>query len=697
MHVPEPPKLQPQPVKSPERPLPPPPTAREAPAATKSDIWHVEETDYSAGETSKPPIMSWPQEPPEPKTATGEQAPAVPSSALDIGSEKGKVYAETNARKVRALIDEGKIDEAMTVFQIYQHSMERYLQGYVFAKLKSDVEAASLRDQERRAQAARLVRGIDDLVDQQRCTEALDKLTANRDLLAQCLEKDDFNRLEEKVGRASVAFGKAQAAAQAREREIRTLLTDNVNEAVAAFGRSTDELRQYLPKDIFEGLRKDVVAAEGRILDKKKQSQLYRRDILDLIGKGKGAAAFALFSENRFFLKAYLDDTAFSSLAASATNANGDYYARQAKAQAQLTRIDSLIAARQFERARELFLSDKEGLRTGLADDRRFFDLKDRVSAAYDEFSKKKKKSLRSIKRIHALIRRGEGREAYLTFLQDSGLLKEFLDANSYARLMADVQNASRDFEAGVIAARKIALGIESLLRQNRFEEAAAGFKAIRDTFDHYLDNDPAVEALAKRTDSCFTAYRKHKKWAADMKDDIQWLIDEKKGNQAKDLLDKQRQQLALYLESSALAGLESAVKNAYARYLADKGLAAKNLLRINGLLDRKRFEEAYQVFKELRTSLEQFLPEATFTNLRNEVTNAFEEFQEKKNRAHDYAEELKDLAWNKKFKEARNGFRQNQKSLKQFLDAQTYADLEKTVMGGVKRTSAKTKAGKGR
>jgi hypothetical protein len=691
----EPSQVEPQPEKATVQAAPPKQVSVKEPAApAETDYWHLGEKSGSSEETGQTPVISWPKEPSETKAQDhASTAPVEPFT--DIESQKGKAQAEANARKTRSLIDDGRIDEAMTVFQIYHDSMEKFLPDYVYTKLKSDLEAANNRDLERRAQAARLLRGIDDLVDQNRSAEALDRLRANRELLQQCLEKNEFARLEEKVGRASVAFGKAQAGAQARAREIRSLLAENVNEAIPAFGRSQEELKQYLPKDAFEQLRNDVTSAEGRIRDKKKQCQLYRRDILGLIEQGKGPAAFALFSENKFFLRAYLDDSTFSSLAASAANANTEFYSRQAKAKAQLLRIDSLIAAKRIEQARDLFSSDKNALRSGLADDKRFFELKDRVSASYDEFSKMKKQASRSIKKITSLIQHDEGREANLTFLQDAGLLKEFLDAGVYAKLAADVQNASRNFEAGALAARNVATGIESFLKQNRFEIAFTTFKAIRDTFDHYLPHDPVIEALAKRTDSCYTAYRKHIRWTADIVDDIQWFINGKKGNQAKDLFEKERPQLSLYIEPLAFSTLESAVKNAYNQYVADKTLAEKNTQRLNDLLDRKRFEEAYKLFKELHASLEHYLPEATFTILRNEVTNAYEEFQEKNKRAHDYANNLKDLVWKKKVKEARKGFKENQKSLKLYLDAATYADLEKTVIGAAKTTAAKAKGGK--
>jgi hypothetical protein len=544
-----------------------------------------------------------------------------------------------------------------------------------------------------------MARSIDDMVDQNHSAEAYDKFQAQRDQLKRYCEKDEFARLEEKVGRAQLAFGKAQALAHARAREIRTLLINNVADAMAAFSRSQDELKRCLPKDSFEELRKDVAKAEMKIRDKQKQSQYFRREIIDLIEKGKGAAAFARFKENKPLLQAYLADSSYSSLSTAVINANNEFYTRLAKAQAELHRIDSLITAKKFEQARDLFSQHKDTLRNNLNDDKRFFDLKDRVATAYDEFTKSKKMALRSEKKISSLVQRNKGRDAYLLFLQDAGLLKEFLDAEPYAKLAEEVKNASNDYEAGVIAARKMASGIELLLKQRRFEQALATFKATRDTFDHYLGDDLAIEALGKKADSSYAAFRKHKRWATEKVEDIQLYIDEKKGNQARTFYEKVKPELSLYLEMAAMKSLDSAVVAGEKSYLAAKALAEKNVKHLDKLLDQKHFEEAYSLFKELRPSMEPYLQETTLTNLRNEVTNAFEELQQKKNKAEDYANKLKDLVWDKKVKEARQGFKENQKSLKQYLDAAAYADLEKTVMssGGAKKTSAKPATEKGK
>ncbi len=687
----------PEPVAEKIAPPPERPRAPEPPAVSpQQEFPRPVETPPPPPPADETPVIPWPDmdDAPPGKPSTSE-----PPAPVDEVEQKGQASADANASKIILLLDQGKCDEAMTVFQVYRHNLQKFMPAYAFEKLKSSVETAYAQDQNRRAEATRLLRTIDDLVDQDRSAEAFDLLRRQRTLLQQCLEKEEFARLEEKVGRASVDFGKAQAVAHAKAREIRTLLAENTHEAMMLFERERDELKRCLPRDAFEELRRDVEKIEAGIRDKRKRSQLCRRDILVLIGEGKGAEALAQFAENKPLLEGNLDRKEFSSLAAAATAANNEFYLRQAKAQAGVQRIDSLIASKKIEQARDFFVQHKDSLRGELNDDKRFFDLKDRVRTAYDDFTKKRKKAAKSIKKINSLVSRNEGREAHLLFLQDAGVIREYLDSGTYAKLEEDVKNAAINFEAGMIAARKMASGIDALLKQRRFEQAFTTFKATRDTFDHYLEDDDAIEALGKRTDSSFSAYRKHKRWAADMVEDIQWHIDENKGPQAGELYEKMKPELSLYLEGAVMKSLDSAVVAGEKNYLAAKSLAEKNVKRLGKLLDRKRFEDAYTLFKELRSSMEPYLQESTFSNLRNEVTNAYEELQDKKNRARDYADELKDLVWDKKFKEAKQGFQENRKSLKQYLDAQTYAELEKTVMNAApaKKASAKPKTRKGK
>lgn len=76
--------------------------------------------------------------------------------------------AVSTAAKVRALLDSGKADEAMTVFKIYQPNLRHFLDQPVFEQLKSSVEEAYAREQNQRSYASQQVQTIDDLIDQDR-------------------------------------------------------------------------------------------------------------------------------------------------------------------------------------------------------------------------------------------------------------------------------------------------------------------------------------------------------------------------------------------------------------------------------------------------------------------------------------------------------------------------------------------------
>ncbi len=614
--------------------------------------------------------------------------------SMDSGLDQGRKLAGSMAMKVTGLLSENRIDEAVTVFQIYRMNLERFLSPSAYENLRIYVETAYAQDQAQRSRALQVSREIDDLVDEDRCLEAHKRLSKQRDFLKKYIDEKQFEKLEEKVGQATVAFGKARGAAQAKAREIKMLFSDgNVEEACSAFERSGDELKQFLDKEVFEGLQRTADAAVEALRDQKKQGRLCRDAIQDLMDDGKGALAFARFTENKVLLQSYLNSQDYSALSNAVVRANSDFFSRQAKAQAEAYRIDSLIVAKRIEQARDRFSDYKKTLRKDLADDRRFFGLKERVFTAYDDFHKKKQQAAHSIKRIKSLINDEEGREAYFTFIQDSVLLHEFLEKDDWGKLRESIRTAVADYELRLAAARKKASELAALLANNRFEPAYVAYKNARDTLERFLDIEAGIAAVCKRVVEAYSTFKKHRRWAFGIMEEIKDHIEQKQGEQAFSILEKTKPQLSLYIDKSELSSLEASAAEAKKQYRADKALAKKNTKRLYGLLDKKRFEEAYTLFKDLRDGLEPYLSETTFINLRNEVTNAYDEYVEKKARAEDYAEELRDLVEDKKKKEARSNFLSNRKSLKQYLDPAAFADLEKLIIGSPKKPAKKGKS----
>jgi hypothetical protein len=671
-------------VKFPEqKPEAPPQQQNEQPAASSLK---------SKPGTRQPPSSYSP--PPEPESKPSEiwpqPAPSLPPAAQEAGPKLGRKQADSASAKISELRDANKFDDAMTLLQIHRSLLQKFLSSRGYEKLKSSVESAYGQDQKKREQAVKLVREIENLIEQDQSLEAHNLFDAKRDFLRLYCDAEPFEILEKKVGDASVAFGQAQAKATIRAREIRTTLAVNKVEAAAAFDRSKDELKQYLHKESFEELRKAVADSVASVRDKARQSQLIKRQIQDLIEKRKGDSALTCFMKNKPILKDFLDSSSFSKLTVAALKASNDWLLIQAKAQADLRRIDSLMKARSFEQARDHFNASKDTIRPGMNDDKRFFELKGRIMTAYDDLLTKRKKAERSAHKINSFIDQKEGREAQKAFGQDAALLKEYLERATYSKLEAAVRKSCAEYDANVATAKKTAADIEGYLAKRRIELAYTTYKKSRGIFNSYLEDDTIVEVLGKRVDKAFLEFRKHKKWTEDMIHELHWFIDHEKGDQAMTHLKKVRPELSLYIETSVLSSLDSVATKAYNDFFTAKKLAEKNALRLRALLKKKRFEEAFTLFQELKPNLEQYLADTAFAGVSNEVTGAYDELKEKKKGAENFADRLKGLIDNNNPKEARKEFTENRKTLKQFLDPKSFADLEKLVISGPKKAAKK-------
>jgi hypothetical protein len=636
------------------------------------------------------PAPAAPAPPPSPPAPVIKTVPEAPPAGPDTSVkapeptfaeiDRGKKMATSTAAKVLGLVSDGKNEDAMTIFNIYQANMRQFLPPAQFEQLKSAVNNAYIQDQNRLRRAQQVAQTIDDLVED-RVAEAFALFQEKREELEKNIGKDEFDKLGKKVGRAYVEFGKAQGAANVRAREIRALVSNQqIEKASTAFEQSRVELQRCLSKDAFEALRLEVTRAVDALRDKKKQCLVCVRDIRSLIKEGNGVAAYSRFMENRPLLEQHLDEKSFASLASDVGQAKSDFFARQAKAQAELTRIDSLIACKRIESAWDRFKQSKDALRRDFADDKRYFDLKDRVGRAYDDFSDSKKRALKSERRILSLVKDHQGRDAYMSFMLDAGLLGEYLEPGRFKKLENEARCANADYESKAAAARRAAMDIEGLLIKKQIEEAYSAFKKAEQSFDRYLDDGASIDALKKKVREAYSEFRKRQKWSVSLIRHVRWLIDHAKGNQAYTQFHKARNELALFIDAKQIASLDTATAAANRRYLAAKALAEQNAKRVGLLLDQKRFEDAYRQFKDLRGALEEYLSETSFNNLRNEVTNAYDEWKEKKKRAEDYAKQLKFLVSKNKTQEAYSVFQANRASLKQYLTAKDFSKLEKMM-----------------
>jgi len=79
--------------------------------------------------------------------------------------------------------------------------------------MKSVMEDAYAREQKQHADALQLVQDIDTYIDQDRVPEAFKKFQTSREELRKSLDREEFVKFEERVGKANVNFGRAQGIA----------------------------------------------------------------------------------------------------------------------------------------------------------------------------------------------------------------------------------------------------------------------------------------------------------------------------------------------------------------------------------------------------------------------------------------------------------------------------------------------------
>jgi hypothetical protein len=594
---------------------------------------------------------------------------------------KNSMRAVTMAAKTRALLDEGKTEEAMTVFQIYEGNMERYLDARAFADLKALVEAADSRDRNERTRAAEQARTIERLLDQDKASEASAELNRDRDALLRYMEKQEFKNLESRVSRAAAEFKERQAAAYAVEREIRSRLTaGKIDDAYVMFEKTRSDLDRGLPNEEMANLTREVAAAYDALQDKMKLAVLSERDIRSLIAAGKGSAALSRFEENRAILQKYLNAKAFSSLEGDADRANREFLKRKERAASTLFRIDSLVALGKIQEAHDLFDETKTKVRRDISDDLRFLETKERLTKAYDSFIAEKDQADRTERKIRYLISRKEGRTAEGLFEQEKARLRKYLEPAGFDKLDRAVRRAKSEYESGYAAARSTVASLEELLAKNKIEQAYSAFERAEDDFDFYFSDDKAVAAVVKKVKDSYSALKERKKWASSTVREIRRSIEKSRGDLAYSRFQDSKPELAKYLEAAALSDLDTSVSRANRAFVAAKSRAEQKAAAIRGLVVQKKIDEAFASFDDAESELRFYLDPNVFTALKTVVEKFNEALQDRKREAMDIARTIGSLIAREHGDSAYAVFTMNAEFLAKHLDSKMYKSLSDKV-----------------
>jgi hypothetical protein len=651
--VPEKPRPeQPAPQPAPARPEPPTPPAVTQPA---------------------PVLPAWTQEKIPQKRDTVPPVAPEPLERVEVGG-RNNTKAILMADKVRALLDGGKTEEAKTVFQIYQENMLKFLDRPAYENLKSAVEAASLQDKNQRSRASEQAQKIESLLDRDKVPEASEELAKSKPDLERYLDREDLRALEERVQQAFAALGQRQAEANKLMREIRADIAGNkIEDAYVTFEKSRPDLERGLARDEFDGLKKEVTDAYNALQDKKKLCELCSRDIMSLVKAGMGAAAYARFTENRTLLAQYLDAKGFASLESSAERANRDFTVRRDRARGVVARVDSLVGREKAEEAHQLFEDTKDRVRPDLADDKRFLECRDRLEKAYNGFLAEQRQADQTSHTIEYLIARREGRKAHLLFQQEAAQLEKYLGANAAAKLGRDADLANNAYESNRAAARSAMTAVEGLLSQDKIERAYAAYSHAQDDIDFYCADDPRADTLGKRVNAAHAVLGERNGWASSMVHQIRGLVDQNKGNMAREQYQNARAELRKYVDSKTIADLDSVVARADRKYTAAKARAERHASSLREMIVQKRIEEAYAAFDTLENELRFYLEANEFAAIKTLVEKFNDQLHDKRGDALRIAGTINRFIEQNQGDSAYGLFIRRDAYLAEFLNAKTY------------------------
>ena len=604
--------------------------------------------------------------------------PQQPQPGLE--PDANRITAVTMAAKVGSLLNEGKIEEAMTVFNLYRPNLQSFLEQPAFEKLKSAVDDAYGREQIQQARALQLEQDIDTYIDQDRVPEAFKKFQTAQDELRQSLDRDEFVKLKERVGKANVDFGRAQGIANMKAREIRVSLENkNIDEAASKFEKSRSELERGLPKDEFDRLGQEIAAAYSALRDKRKLSRMSGKDIRSLIKEEKGAEAFARFNADRPMLQQNLDAVEFASLEASVKRAHNEFLARQAHAWHSAGVIDSLLTVNRVQEARHLFNESKDRIRRDLADDRRFFELKERVTTRYDGFREKRRQAARSADNIKYLINRKEGLNAFAGYQQDLPLLKEYLEPRVCAKLEKEVNQAKAEYESNVAQAQSIVRKIEGLLVKKLVEEAYGVFDAHESAFKMYLDNKTFID-LKRRVEQLNSMFQRQKSGAFRIVGAINRLVAQDEGDSAYKVFHQNDAFLAEYLNAPNYSETRTRTLRARADYIKNCRIADTLAGKLQALVKRNQAQMAHIRLDEKRDFLEHYLDKAAFSRLESTVRLPYEAFMRKLKEARTRVSAINGMLQRHQAVAARDEFYQHRKELEQYLPADEFVLIQGRV-----------------
>jgi hypothetical protein len=589
--------------------------------------------------------------------------------------DAGVAKAQETSRKIEQLVASGNVEEANTVFGIYEPSMRRYLELGAYEKIRNAVTSRYADYQHKLLTTSQQFDMIRSLVERKKGAEAHSLFRANRVDLAAFTDRETFTALQRDIEASYNDFLQQRKKALAATQRIREQLAAKKTEhAYALFQESNDLLNGYLDKDELATLQTAVTNAYSTMLDKKRWAELYERDIRGLINDERGAEALSRFDQGRTELHQYLSPATYESLRVAVTKAYAQYTQRQANARQIADMIHTLLSQKKTEKANDRFKQYKETLRSYLNDPAAYDELQSSVAAAYADLQQKKRWANQISRSVSVLLEQKEGAEAYSRFMPLKDSLSNYLPATTIDSLGLAVTRGRDEYARNHTAAQDKATQIGNLLTQKRSEEAYNAFQQAKNHLDHYLDDDKAYNALANQVSAAYRELMELRQQAASRMREIQKLIDQREGVKALELYQTSLTQITKYADSIAVRQLGTAAAKAAADYKTNQAKAYAQVAEIRKLIEQDKVDKAYLSFRGGRSTLRHYIEDAAaFESLTTAVTQAYKALLEKRSQAVKQQREITALIRRQEGRQAQARFERDQAFLAQYLDGESF------------------------
>ena len=613
-----------------------------------------------------------------------------------VSANKDFILRQKKAQSITVRIDSlngcTNGEEAHILFLKMENTIRRDLADDTrFFEFKDRHTKAYNAFKERKKSALRCSEKITYMIDRREGRKAYALFQQETKLLREHLEPQAFIGLQQNTTRAKTEYEQHYKTARSTTAAIKQLMAQKkIEQAHILYKQAEEELDFFLAEDTaVESLGDNVREAYAVLQERKRWAADMVRQIKRLIEKKQGNQAQQHFTGNRIELTKYIDSKSMASLSGEVAIANRRYLTAQAHAERDAARIRELLALKRIERAYAVFDSVESDLQFYLADSA-FSVLKTKVVKLNNALLDNNRDAMQMFETIKNLITANDGDSAYSLFRLKDTFLAKHLNAQKYRSLKEQAIRAKADYTKNCNLAIALAGKLQALVQRGMVETAHGEFDDKRDYLEHYL----APGSFAQLQTAVRVSYKnflQKRDKARSTVSALKGMLWQNQATAAYAEFGRHMDSFKRFLPEDEYLEIKTKINQAYSSSVRGRREAQTTSARIKQLLGEGNISDAYQTYRDSRSSLELYLSTVEFSNLQTAVTSVYNEQEEKRKQVIDYSKKLEQLVAKNKLWDAYKGFMMNRRALREYLGEQAYADLEKTVV--VTYTAARAKA----